>query len=248
MQQKTSEISKSSIKENLNHTLQRIKSACHDTGRNPDEVRLMLVTKTVPAENIQVALEEGELLLGENRSDDLKKTHEKLNTYHPEIHFIGHLMESELDNILPYADCVQTVDNIEIAREMDQKLNEMGKKMDILIQVNTSRRDSPFGITPAHVIGLALKISKLENLTIRGLMTLGVFDASQEKAQSCFQLLKNLHDEILLLDIPGIQLNTLSMGMSKHLETAIAEGSTMVRVGTAIFGERETPDSYYWKE
>ncbi len=247
--QQTSGNMKNSIKENLNQTLDRIKKACHDSGRNTNEVRLMLVTKTVPIERIKVVLDEGQNLLGENRSIDLKKTHEELNpSYHPEIHFIGHLHENELDNILTYADCIQTVDQIGVALEMDQKLKAMGKKMDVLIQVNTSRRESHFGISPAHTIGLVLKISKLKNLNIKGLMTLGEFDASQEKAQSCFQLLKNLYDEILLLDIPGLQMDTLSMGMSTHLETAIKEGSTMVRVGTAIFGERETPDSYYWKE
>jgi len=123
----------------------------------------------------------------------------------------------------------------------------LDKKMDVLIQVNTSRRDIPYGISPAHAIGLVLQVSRLSHLRIRGLMTLGIFDTTQEIARGCFRLLRNLSDEIVLLNIPGVRMDILSMGMSDHLETAIEEGSTLVRVGTAIFGERETPDSFYWK-
>ncbi|MBY5958404.1 YggS family pyridoxal phosphate-dependent enzyme [Membranicola marinus] len=248
MKQRTSENTQNIIRKNIADIRLRIKNACNQNGRNPEEVRLMLVTKTVPTEKIVVAMEDGEHLLGVNTIDGLIQVKEEIKAHHPEIHFIGNLRESDLDTVLAYADCIQSVDNMESAREINRRLEKLDKKIDVLIQVNTSRRDSPYGIIPAHVIGLVLQVSKLEHLCIRGLMTLGVFGASQEKAQSCFRLLKNLYEEIVFLDIPGIHVNTLSMGMSSHLETAIAEGATMVRVGTAIFGDRDTPDSYYWKE
>lgn len=237
------------IKENLSNIHDRIKKGCEKYNRSPDEVRLMLVTKTVPAEVIQLAIDEGEKLLGENVIEELEKTY---NAFHsgnnPEIHFIGHLTEADLDKVLAFADCVQTVDRMGLAQEMNKKLAALNQEKDILIQVNTSRQISPFGISPEHTIGLVLKIGKLNNLRIKGLMTLGLFDTTEEKARSCFQLLKNLFDEIKLLEIPGVQMEILSMGMSDHLEVAIEEGSTMVRVGTAIFGERKTPDSFYWSK
>lgn len=233
---------------NLSATHQRISRACGVAGRDIADVRLMLVTKTISAETINEALEKGERLIGENLSRELGYKLEQLSSHHlPEIHFIGNLHDDELDAILCRVDCIQTVDQYLQASEMNQKLLDLGKEMDILIQVNTSRRDSPYGISPAHTIGLVLQIARLSNLHIKGLMTLGVFDTTEDIARNCFRLLRNLFDEIVELDIPGVSMEVLSMGMSEHLEAAIEEGSTLVRVGTAIFGERETPDSYYWK-
>ena len=234
--------------ENLAATRQRIYRACEAAGRDPNEVRLMLVTKTVTVDIIRRVMDEGELLIGENLSDELTRKHDQLLSSHrPEIHFIGSLHNDSLGTIIQNSNCIQTVDHFILANELNQKLIEQGKEMDVLIQVNTSRRDSPYGISPAHAIGLVLKTSRLSNLHIKGLMTLGIFETTQEIARDCFRLLKNLSDEIVLLDIPGVSMNILSMGMSDHLEIAIEEGSTLVRVGTAIFGERETPDSFYWK-
>lgn len=238
-----------SIKANLSHTHDRIKKACEKSGRNPADVRLMLVTKTVPDVSIRSMLDAGEKLLGENIATELKSNYETFHTeYKPEFHFIGHISEKEIDTILPYADCIQTIDCWELAEETDRKLQALGLQKDILIQVNTSRKESHFGISPEHAIGLVLKAAKLKSLNIKGLMTLGIFDTTEEKSRSCFQLLRNLFDEIKMLAIPGVEMEILSMGMSDHLETAIEEGSTMIRIGTAIFGERDTPDSFYWNE
>lgn len=237
------------IFKNLETIHQRIGVACQRSGRIKDDVRLMLVTKTVPAEVIVQVLKRGERLIGENLVGELEEKFQPLQKSNaPEIHFIGPLSVSEFDRIIRYVDCVQTVDHFQEAQLLNELLREQQKAMDILIQVNTSRRESNFGISPAHTIGLALQIARLEHLRIKGLMTLGMFDCPPEIARSCFRLLKNIYDELILLDIPGIEMEILSMGMSDHLEIAIEEGSNMVRVGTAIFGEREMPDSYYWRE
>lgn len=249
MNQQISESQNSFIENNLNLIHGRIKKACKKSGRNPEDVRLMLVTKTVPAEFIRFALESGEKLLGENVASELKSNYTTFHAeYNPEFHFIGFFGDDEMDTVLPYADCIQTIDRIDLAVEMNRKLQAMDMQKDILIQVNTSRKESHFGISPEHAIGLVLKAAKLPSINIKGLMTLGVFDTTEEKARSCFQLLKNLFDEIKMLAIPGVQMEILSMGMSDYLEAAIEEGSTMIRIGTAIFGERETPDSFYWNE
>lgn len=234
---------------NLANIHSRIEEACIRCGRHQEEVRLMLVTKTVPVQTIRMVLEQGEQLIGENLIEELEHKIDDLRTNNPpQIHFIGQLQESELDRVVRHVDCIQTVDHYSEAYMLNEKLRELDQKMDILIQVNTSRRDSPYGISAAHTIGLVLQIARLEHLRIKGLMTLGMFNTTSEHARDCFQLLRNLSDEIILLKIPGVSMEILSMGMSDHLETAIEEGANMVRIGTAIFGERDTPDSFYWKE
>ena len=141
--------------------------------------------------------------------------------------------------------CIQSVDRIELARKLNDRLAFEQRTMEIFIQVNTSYEDSKFGIAPEQAVDFAQEVSRLERLQIKGLMTIGLFSAEQEKVRKCFELLKTLQHEML---DKGIEAHELSMGMSHDLETAIEEGATIVRVGTAIFGERIYPDSYYWNE
>lgn len=120
--------------------------------------------------------------------------------------------------------------------------------MNVLIQVNTSNEESKFGIDPSEAIELTRKISRYSTLKIRGLMTIGLFSAETEKVRSCFKILKKLQQDIIRENILNLEMKELSMGMSGDLETAIEEGATIVRVGTAVFGPRIYPDSYYWDE
>ena len=122
------------------------------------------------------------------------------------------------------------------------------KTIEVLIQVNTSDEESKFGVHPDKAIELVKQVAQLETLKIKGLMTIGLFSAETEKVRKCFQLLKNIQQQIIYLNIPNVAMKELSMGMSGDLETAIEEGATIVRVGTAIFGKRIYPDSYYWNE
>lgn len=249
MTHNTQKLTPSEILENLAQIKERIHAACRASGRGPEEVRLMLVTKTVPAETISLVLGTGENLIGENLIEELAEKYDHIRSDNqPEIHFIGNLRKCDLDKVIRYADCIQTVDHFMQAEELNRRLVELDETIDILIQVNTSWRDRPFGTSPAHVIGLAMQIARLSHIRIRGLMTLGEFDTSPEIARACFRLLRNLYDEIRALEIPNVRMDILSMGMSDHLEVAVEEGSTMVRIGTSIFGERDTPDSFYWKE
>lgn len=120
--------------------------------------------------------------------------------------------------------------------------------MEVLIQVNTSFEESKFGASPQQVIGLVQQIATLSTLKIKGLMTIGLLSAEAAQIRKCFRLLKHIQQQIIALEIPNVSMEELSMGMSGDLEIAIAEGATIVRVGTAIFGQRPTPDSYYWDE
>lgn len=241
------------MKENILHNLEiindRIKKACEKAGRNSDEVRLLLATKTVSAENIKTALENGETLIAENKVQELKDKYEALKDTPHENHFIGHLQTNKVKDILKYdVACVQSLDRLELAEKLHRRLLSEGKTIEVLIQVNTSNEESKFGIHPDGAVELTRKVSEFSTLKIKGLMTIGLFSAETERVRHCFKILKNLQQEIISQNIPNVEMKELSMGMSSDLETAIEEGSTIVRVGTAVFGARVYPDSYYWNE
>ncbi|PIF46326.1 hypothetical protein CLU96_3356 [Chryseobacterium sp. 52] len=241
------------MKEDTLHNLEiinnRIQKACEKAGRNLDEVKLLLATKTVSAERIKIALENGQFLIAENKVQELKEKYEELKNTPHENHFIGHLQTNKVKDILKYdVTCVQSMDRLNLAEKLHQRLLSEGKTLDILIQVNTSEEESKFGVHPDEAVELIRKVSEFSTLKIKGLMTIGLFSAETEKVRSCFKILKNLQQEIISQNIPNVEMKELSMGMSGDLETAIEEGSTIVRVGTAIFGARMYPDSYYWNE
>ena len=237
------------ILHNLQIIHQRIIHACTKTGRNPEEVRLLLATKTVPVKRIKIALEAGEQLIGENKVQEIKEKFEGLKDTPHETHFIGHLQSNKIKEILKYGvDCIQSLDRLDLAEKLHQRLQFEKKTMNVYIQVNTSFEESKFGVAPIEAINLIKKVAELDTLKIKGLMTIGLFSAEEKKVRKCFQLLKSIQQEAIQLQIPNVDLSELSMGMSHDLEIAIEEGATIIRIGTAIFGERIYPDSYYWNE
>ncbi|ASO04042.1 YggS family pyridoxal phosphate-dependent enzyme [Arenibacter algicola] len=237
------------ILNNLNRIQQRIENACIKSNRNSKEVKLLLATKTVTAERIKIALQSGQTLIGENKVQEIKEKYDVLKSFPHESHFIGHLQTNKIKELLKYnVSCIQSIDHLRFATKLHQRLAFENKEIDVFIQVNTSNEQSKFGVHPDNTIELVKAVSVYENIHIKGLMTIGLFSAEEDKIRSCFQKLKNLQQEIQALQIPNVEMKELSMGMSGDLEIAIAEGATIVRVGTAIFGERIYPDSYYWNE
>ena len=239
---------KPSIQENLKFIHHRIEEACKKANRDKSEVRLLLATKTVGVDRVQQALDLGETLIGENKVQELKEKCPHYKRPTPEIHFIGHLQSNKIKEVIKWADCIESIDRLPLAEKLNSRLAFEGKKMDVYIQVNTSYEESKFGVAPEKAIGLVRSVAALENLHIKGLMTIGLFSAEAARVRRCFQLLKKIQMEAKALNIPGADLSALSMGMSGDLEIAVEEGATIVRVGTAIFGERAYPDSYYWNE
>jgi len=234
---------------NLNVILKRIENACINAGRNPKEVKLLMATKTVSTNRIKIALQTGQTLIAENKVQEVKEKYEDLKNIPHTSHFIGHLQTNKIKDILKYGvQCVQSVDRLDLAEKLHQKLLAEEREMDILIQVNTSNEESKFGVSPENTLDLVKEISTLSTLKIKGLMTIGLFSSDEERVRTCFQLLKSLQQKITNLNLPNVEMKELSMGMSGDLEIAIQEGATIVRVGTAIFGERIYPDSYYWNE
>ena len=240
---------KEQILNNLEAILQRIENACINNNRNPNEVRLLLATKTVPAERIKIALDAGQTLIAENKIQELKEKYEPLKETEHTNHFIGHLQTNKIKDILKYnVSCIQSLDRFDLAEKLHQRLLFENRTIDVLIQVNTSFEESKFGVHPDNAINLVKQIGELGTLKIKGLMTIGLFSAETEEVRKCFRLLKDIQQQINSLNISNVEMKELSMGMSGDLETAIAEGATIVRVGTAIFGQRIYPDSYYWNE
>lgn len=237
------------IIENIAQIKKRITDAALAADRNPEEVKLLLATKTVSAENIKIALESGERLIGENRAQELKSKYTDLLDVPHQKHFIGYLQTNKIKNLLCYdVTCIQSVDRLDLAETLQARLEFEKKEMDVFIQVNTSNEESKFGIAPEKAIELTKQVANLPNIHIKGLMTIGLFSAEEAKVRVCFKLLKDIQQQIVALNLPGVEMKELSMGMSYDLEFAIEEGSTMVRVGTAIFGQRIYADSYYWNE
>lgn len=237
------------IIDNINIIQERINRACINSGRNPNEVKLLLATKTVPAERIKISLQSGNTLIAENKVQELKEKYEALKEIPHTNHFIGHLQTNKIKDILKYdVTCIQSLDRLDLAEKLHQRLQFENKSIEVLIQVNTSFEESKFGVSPDKAIELVKQVAKLGTLKIKGLMTIGLLSAEAEKVRKCFRLLKEIQQQAITLNIPNVEMKELSMGMSGDLETAIEEGATIIRVGTAIFGIRPTPDNYYWNE
>lgn len=237
------------IVDRLQQITARIQRACAGSQRSADSIKLLLATKTVPADRIITALEAGYTLIAENKVQELKEKYDALKAVPHENHFIGHLQTNKIKDILKYdVTCLQSLDRPDLAEKLHQRLMTEDRKMDVLIQVNTSGEESKFGIAPEGALQLVEQVARLNTLRIKGLMTIGLLSAETEKVRRCFRLLKSLQQQIIAAAIPGVAMDELSMGMSGDMETAIEEGATIVRVGTAVFGQRPTPDSYYWNE
>lgn len=237
------------IHQNIETINQRISKACKKAGRSREEVKLLLATKTVSAERIKLAMDAGCTLIAENKVQELKEKFDDLKEIPHTTHFIGNLQSNKVKEIIRYGvDCLESVDRMSLAEKLHKRLVFEGKTMEVLIQVNTSYEKSKFGVRPENAVELVRKVAQFETLKIKGLMTIGLFSAEDEKVRKCFQLLKSIQNQIVAENIPNVEMKELSMGMSGDLEIAIEEGATIVRVGTAIFGKREFPDSYYWNE
>jgi PLP dependent protein len=233
------------IVQNIATIHKRINTACTKYNRESHDVKLLLATKTVSADKILLALQTGETLIAENKVQELKEKFNPLKEMAHQTHFIGHLQTNKIKEVIKYAQCIQSVDRIELAESLQKRLEFENKTIDVFLQVNTSYEQSKFGIAPEKALDFGMQVKQYDRLNIKGLMTIGLFSAETEKVRNCFRLLKNLQQQMLNKNIP---VQELSMGMSSDLETAIEEGATIVRVGTAIFGKRIYPDSYYWNE
>jgi len=229
----------SSIAENLATVRENIERAAHSAGRDPASVKLVAVSKTVPAESVLEVLEAGHGLFGENYVQEAREKIQTVGRDRTRWHFIGHLQRNKVKYVFDLFDMVETVDSLRLAQEIDRRAQRAGQRMDILIEVNISGEETKSGIDPAAIIDLVRGISRMEGLRLKGLMTMPPF-LEPEQVRPYFTALRRLRDRLRDEAIPGVELEELSMGMTSDYETAIEEGATIVRVGTGIFGPRRT--------
>ena len=237
----------SSLRANLDAIRARIAAACRTAGRDPSEVRLLPVSKTVDEARLRAACALGLRELGENKVQEAQAKSEAMADL-PDLRWvlIGHLQTNKAKNAARFASEFQALDSLRVAEALDRHLQKEGRAMDVLVQVNTSGEDTKFGLPPDDVAAFVKALPAFHSLCVRGLMTLALFSPDPARVRPCFVTLRTLRDR-LRQDAPdGIAMEELSMGMSGDFELAIAEGATTVRVGTAIFGHRPTPDSAYW--
>jgi hypothetical protein len=226
-----------SIAENLLQIKERMAEAAVRSGRTPESVKLVGVTKTVDVERIKQAVSAGLQILGENY---VQEARDKIKEVGGEAswHFVGRLQTNKAKYAVKLFDMIQTVDSFKLANELNRRAQPLGRTIPIIIQVNLASEVSKGGVEPSECISLIKQISNLANLQIRGLMTMPPFFYQPEKARPYFAQLRELSQKIAEAQLPGVEMSELSMGMSGDFETAIEEGATLVRVGTAIFGER----------
>ena len=226
------------IIKNIQHIKQRIEDACNKSGRKTEEVRLLLATKTVEPERIKIAIASGEKLIGENRVQEYAEKFEELKDVECEKHFIGHLQTNKIKDVLKYVSCIQSLDRLELAEKLHQRLLFEEKNIDAFVEVNTSFEESKHGLSPDEVFDFLEKIKELNTIHIKGFMTIGLLDEDPEKVRPSFIRLRKIRDEAIAKGLVSADAKELSMGMSGDLETAIEEGATIIRVGSAIFGSR----------
>ena len=225
----------------------RIDAACHAAGRDPATVRLLPVSKTVDQARLRQAHAIGMREFGENKVQEAMGKWEAMSDL-PELRWalIGHLQTNKAKYAARFASEFQALDSLRVAQALDAQLQKHGRALDVLVQVNTSGEASKFGLSPEDVPAFVRELPAFSSLRVRGLMTLALFSDDAALVRPCFVRLRTLRDRLRQEAPDGISMEELSMGMSGDFELAIAEGATTVRVGTAIFGRRPTPDSAYW--
>jgi pyridoxal phosphate enzyme (YggS family) len=223
----------------LEQIKERIRKACESCSRDADSVRLVAVSKTIAAGTVKEAIEAGVTVLGENYIQEAREKFNTLVQYPVSWHFIGHLQSNKAKYAVRLFDLIHSVDSFKLARELDKQAKKLDKIQRILVQVNIGAEDTKSGISADEAPGLISEISRLENLSIRGLMTMPPYFYQPEKVKPFFAALRELRDRIKAQALPNVSLEELSMGMTGDFEVAIEEGATLVRIGTAIFGERK---------
>jgi pyridoxal phosphate enzyme (YggS family) len=230
-----------SIGQNLAQVRERIEAAARRAGRRPEDVALMAVSKTFLAERIREAYDAGLRLFGENRVQEFAGKADALRDLDGvEWHLIGHLQSNKAAKAVELFAGVDSVDSLRLAQKLNASAGQLGKKLKVLIEINVGSEAAKSGVAPdsRELEEILRTAQELEHLEFRGLMTVPPFTDDPQQARPYFRKLRELRDQIAARRLPALGMNALSMGMSHDFEVAIEEGSTCVRVGTAIFGDR----------
>ena len=233
----------STIAANVRDVFQRMKLAAGRVGRDPESLRLVAATKSVDVHCILEAISAGATIIGENRVQEARGKFKEIYGEQSESirkgvqwHLIGHLQTNKIKYIFDIFSLIHSVDSLQLGEDIQRRAERLGLKIDVLIEVNLSGEKTKFGIFPEKAFNLVKDISRLKNINLKGLMTIPPVSVSPEDSRRYFKMLRMMKDDI---NREGIEMKELSMGMSSDFEVAIEEGATLVRIGTAIFGERK---------
>ncbi|MCI8746261.1 MAG: YggS family pyridoxal phosphate-dependent enzyme [Lachnospiraceae bacterium] len=225
------------VKENLAIVEERVKAACDRAGRSYGSVTLVAVSKTKPVRLVEQAYEYGIRQFGENKAQEMKEKYDMLPK-NIEWHFIGHLQTNKIKYVLGRATLIHSVDSLHLAEAIEAECVKKGLEADVLVEVNVAQEETKSGIKTEEAEGLVKDIARLPHVHVKGLMTIAPFVENAGNNRMIFRTLKELSVDIAGKNIDNVSMNILSMGMTNDYEVAIEEGATHIRVGTAIFGER----------
>lgn len=226
------------VQENLQNVKERINKACEAYGRNSDEITLVAVSKTKPNEDILEAFAAGQVHFGENRAKELQDKMEQIEEEDIKWHFLGNLQTNKIKYMVERVDWIVSVHKKKALKEIEKRASRIDRHINVLIQVNISDEDQKSGCEPEELEPILKYAQDLKFTHVRGVMGMATFTDDLNVVRKEFKFLKQLRDEHLHMNGGSVNLEHISMGMTNDLEVAIEEGSTMVRVGTAIFGER----------
>ena len=224
------------IEENLKHIRRRIADAAQKAGRDPADITLVGVTKTIEIGRIQSMAEAGVVHLGENKVQEILDKYPHLSGVN--WHMIGHLQTNKVKYIADKVCMIHSVDSLRLGEEIGKRMETVGRCMDILIEVNIAGEDSKFGVAPESVMALARELQKLPSVSVAGLMCVAPFVENPEQNRVYFKQMKQLFIDMQAKMDNNSNIRHLSMGMTNDYDIAIEEGATIVRIGTGIFGER----------
>ena len=227
-----------SIRENIDCILKRVHDACEKTGRNPEDITVVAVSKTVNYQRAKEAVEAGINNLGENRVQELVSKYEELKSTDVKWHMIGHLQKNKVKYIIDKTELIHSVESLELAEEINKRAIKNNLTANVLIELNIGEEESKFGINEENVYNFLSSMEKFENIKVLGLMTVAPFCENPENVRWVFKKMKNIYDKASTMKLQNVQMKYLSMGMTNDFEIAIEEGSNIIRVGTAIFGAR----------
>ncbi len=242
----------STITENYKEVRERIDEACRKVGRKPEEVTLIAVSKTHPAEYVEELLPLGVVDFGENKAQELCAKQDEVQEWCAgqdeaqqaaqkplRWHLIGHLQRNKVKQVVGRAYMIHSVDSLRLAQEIEKEAGKAGITAQILVEINIGAEESKSGTTPEEAPELIRAISQMEHVHVNGLMCIAPIVEKPEDARPYFARMRALREEIAAMDLPNVEMRELSMGMTGDFEAAVAEGATFVRVGTAIFGHRD---------
>ena len=225
------------IDANVKKVFEKIRKSAERVGRDPNNITLVAVSKTVPVEAIKIAYEIGLKIFGENRAQEAREKVEALKNFDIRWHFIGRLQRNKVKYVVKFSELIHSVDSVDLLLEINKRARKIGKIQDVLFEVNISGEETKAGFKPNEIEHIVEKALKLENIRFKGFMTMAPFVENPEEIRWVFKGLKDIKDSISKEF--SLEKLELSMGMSNDFEVAVEEGATMVRIGTAIFGRRD---------